>query len=300
MKCDKCKIQTTEGVQCSSCGNNLDFGCANITESGWRRLGTERRNNWKCPSCKSASPTKDPITLDNLMTEIRSIKLQLVGIPTMIDEIKCIREEIAELKSSCQFASDKLEEFTERLTGAEGRIEELERKFTMIETNQANIKTQLASNDQRSRLNNIEIKGIPLKKDENLFEIMDKLSVKAGYAVPRTQINYISRIPSSNSKNKPIIVGFINRYVKEDFIAAARALKTLKAEDLGYRDTPQRVYVNDHLNADSKLLLNRARELAKKNNFNFVWVKFGKIHARKNDTSRTIIINSEKDLNKIA
>lgn len=113
---------------------------------------------------------------------------------------------------------------------------------------------------------------------------MDIIGVKVGYRIPKAQINYISRVASFNSKEKSIIVSFINRYVKEDFIASARVLKTLKAQDLGYQDSPQQIYFNDHLNAESKLLLNKTRERAKTNNFNYVWVKFGKIHVRKNDT----------------
>ncbi|KOB66191.1 Uncharacterized protein OBRU01_21589 [Operophtera brumata] len=41
---------------CSTCSKHLDFGCAQISEAGWRKLGSDRRNAWKCSSCRNHSP----------------------------------------------------------------------------------------------------------------------------------------------------------------------------------------------------------------------------------------------------
>lgn len=95
-------------------------------------------------------------------------------------------------------------------------------------------------------------------------------------------------------------MSFTNRYVKEEFVAAARAYKTLSASEIGFQDSQQRVFVNDHLTAESKNLLTKTKAIAKAKDFSYVWVKFGKIHVRKNDTSSIIIITKDSDLNKVA
>lgn len=91
---------------------------------------------------------------------------------------------------------------------------------------------------RRSRSNNVEIKDVPHKSNENLFDIISKIGTKINYPVTKSQINFITRVPTREKEhNKPIIVSFCNRYVKEDFIAAARlAFKTqhLTASQIGF------------------------------------------------------------------
>ncbi|CAG5041580.1 unnamed protein product [Parnassius apollo] len=48
------------------------------------------------------------------------------------------------------------------------------------------LKKELATKEQWSRLNNVEIKGVPLKRDENLFSIVDNICTQVGYTIPET------------------------------------------------------------------------------------------------------------------
>ncbi|XP_045539862.1 uncharacterized protein LOC123722363 [Papilio machaon] len=288
----------------------LDFGCANITESGWRKLGTERRAQWKCPQCRPSSPTmpasaSEPsvsASLDVILCEIRDIRRQLVNLPTLVDDIKTIKEELSELKMFSEFSSGRLDDFQAKLVELEatvGTTVALRDSVNIVQADMAKLQFKLASDDQRSRLNNVEIKGIPLKTNENLFSIMESICREVKYNCPKSAINYISRVPMQNSKEKLIIVSFLNRYIKEEFIAAARAIKELTTSNLGFHCSPQRVYINDHLTVESKQLLSKVKAIAKERNYTFVWVKYGKIHIRKNTSSKTIIIRKETDLNKI-
>ncbi|XP_026729543.1 uncharacterized protein LOC113495137 [Trichoplusia ni] len=178
--------------------------------------------------------------------------------------------------------------------------EKLQESINCLQTDIAKIKFEFASQDQRSRLNNVEIKGVPLKKDENLFSIFDSISRKIKYNCPKTQINYISRVPIYNSSERLIIVSFLNRYSKEDFIAAARANRDLSAPDIGYQGSSNRIYINDHLSVEHKKLLSRVKAIAKEKSYEYVWFKHGKIHALKNQSSKLVIIRKDADLNKIA
>lgn len=309
MKCASCQSDFNDGVQCASCRKQLDFGCAQITEAGWRKLGADRRAAWKCFSCRSLSPvppppvSPEPTSLDEILKEVRDLKRQLAGMPSLLRDVKTIKEELVDLKSSCEFMGSRLEDFSNRIAEVESkvsRVDKMQESMNCLETTVADLKQQLSVADQRSRLNNVEIKGVPLKKDENLFSVIEAISKELDVNLPKAHIDYLYRVPLHGSKEKAIIVSFTNRYVKEDFVSAARARKSLSAPDIGFRDSVRRIFINDHLNADSKVLLNKTKTLAKEKGHSYVWVKYGKIHTRKNDSSPVVIINKETDLNRLS
>lgn len=237
------------------------------------------------------------------MKELRDIKHQLSTLSSIKVDITLIKNDVSDLKDTCNYMNEKMDDLSARVTSVETRVAELERLNEAVNILQNEIKAinlQLSTCEQRSRLNNVEIKGVPFKKDENLYKIVDAISRKVDFTLPKTQINYISRVPMHNSKEKLIIMSFINRYVKDDFIAAARLDKSLSTSDIGFQGSSNRIYVNDHLSIESKKILTATKLLAKEKNYKYVWVKHGKIHVRKNDSSGIIIIRYEKDLNKIA
>lgn len=310
MNCAVCCEKFNDGVQCSLCKKHLDFGCANISESTYRRMKAEKRAAWRCSSCQAGSSassqssarTPEPASLDKIMEKLNSMELKLVDLPKLISDIKGIKGNITNLQDSCQGAINRIEEFASRIEDVEARVTCLEASLSDIVEVKSQIFTCLRNDmtrDQLSRLNNIEIKGVPFKKSENLFDIIEKLGVSINYKVAKVQINYVSRIPTYSGNEKSIVVSFLNRYVKEDFVASARLLKSLSAADIGFKNDQGRIYVNDHLSPEYKKLLTRTKQRAKEKSYQFTWVKFSKIHVRKNDASHVITIKSESDLNKL-
>ncbi|XP_075986343.1 uncharacterized protein LOC142983391 [Anticarsia gemmatalis] len=303
--CAACNNQFNDGVQCGVCKRHLDFGCAGISEAGWRKLGADRRIQWKCAGCRASSPAvqvPEQVTLDTVLKEIRDMKRQLLTLPTLAEDMRTIKDELTELKASCEYSCGKLDELGSRVSDVESRVlvlEKLQDQVNCLQTDLQRTKNELSTYEQRSRLNNVEIKGVPVKQGENLFTIMEKINHKINYNLPKSQINYIYRVPMYNSKEKLIIVSFLNRYIKEDFIAAARAVKDLSTADLGFAGSFHKVYVNDHLSADHKKLLSKVKQVSKDKNYQFVWIKHGKIHILKDTNSKVLIIRSELDLNKI-
>lgn len=304
--CAVCSVQFSEGVYCTFCSSHIDFGCAKISELGWKKLGVDRRAQWKCPMCKISSPAVVPsesASMDTILSEIRDLKRQLLSLPTLVEDIQVIKDELSQVKATCDCTAGKLEEYGSRLSVVENKINEIEKLQDVVNNLQSDVtkmKYEAAAHDQRSRLNNVEIKGIPIKKGENLFDILEAVGRKVNYVCPKSQVNYISRVPIFNSNEKLIIVSFLNRYVKEDFIAAARADKDLSTSDVGFQGVSQRIYVNDHLSVENKKLLSKVKIVAKERSYEYVWVKHGKIHILKNQSSKLLIIRKESDLNKIA
>lgn len=332
-KCFRCNAEFRDGAQCSVCQERFDFPCAGITEGGYRKLG-DRRNAWKCPSCKSTgapsphflpgkkapglSPT--PADMDSIAMDIKNLTSQMASLPTLmasvkaiqldieelkslradITDIKLLRPELSEMKSSLDFIHSSVESLTSRISEISLEVQGLLKTkddLNQLQQRFDSLDIKIKEMEQRSRLNNIEIKGVPMTASENLFEVLEKLGNYIGFSIPKEQVNHIARIPMRNKEhNKTIIVSLHTRYLKEDFVAAAKKC-TISSADLGFTAN-QRIFVNDHLTPENKLLLNKTKNLGKEKGFAYVWVKGCKIFARKNPTSHAIIIKSESDLKK--
>lgn len=319
-KCAHCDNTVTDSAFCAGCKKHFGFCCASVTEAGYRKLGAERRAAWRCVKCKTAGLSVSPtpvspvpvnpadsgsmkgITLDMIFDEICSLKHQLSGLPALMEDVRNLKCDITDIQSTCEYNSACISDHNTKILQIENKISEMQAIQSALDLANKEItelKIDAAEKEQRSRLNNIEIKGLPEKKNENLYGIVDTISKKIGCEIPKAQINYIARVPTHNPKEKSIIISIHNRYIKEDFIAAARLHKGLLSSDFLSDDSAHRVFINDHLTPAIKRLLSLTKRIAKEKAYSFVWVKHCKIHVRKNDSSKVLVILRESDLNKI-
>ncbi|XP_072935930.1 uncharacterized protein [Epargyreus clarus] len=322
--CGRCGVQARDGAQCSLCSKQFDFPCAGITEVGYRKLG-DRKATWKCITCKTGAaspvPGKSPTSLspfatsdlDSVSVELRSLKDQMSSLPQLLAAVRSIQEDLTDLKSLKSEISDVKNSLDHIYTSVDGltrRISEIDLEVQTLKKTKEDVarlqlrlealETTAHESEQRARLNNIEIKGVPSTNSENLYNILSKISAKINVSVSNEQINYIARVPThGDNPNKNIIVSLHNRYLRDNFVSAAKKCKSLTPLDIGLNGS-NRIFVNDHLTVVHKKILNRAKGLAKERNFAFVWVKNCKIFVRKNTTSPIILIKTETDLKKIS
>lgn len=336
VKCTRCDVEFRDGVQCSLCQGNFDYPCAGITEAGYRKLG-DRRKAWKCSACKtagtcspmlgpsrSAASSKSPVLddLESITTELKRLTFQTASLPMLMESLKAIQSDIKDLKtlkddiadlklmkadvtdvkSSVEFIHHSVDTLANRVSVIEKEVDELRKSkddVAVLQQQVRELKCSIREQDQRARMNNIEIKGVPMSNTENLFSVVLKIGSIIQCPITKDQINYVARVPTRGDKMiKSIVVSVHNRYLKDDFVAAAKK-RIVTSADLGLQgDT--RVFINDHLTADNKMLLNKAKSLAKEKNFAFTWVKSCKIFMRKNPTSPVIAIKSEVDLQRLS
>lgn len=234
---------------------------------------------------------------ENLRTVVREI---------LSEELKPIKDDIINIKESFSFFNQQFEDLTKRVVKAEAELKSyktMSSELSQLKTTVSNLENRNNINDQWSRRSNIEIYGIPEKKNENLFQILNNISERTSCKIdPTKDIDFITRVsPKQSDKNKrikPIVVRFLARYKKDDFLSEARQLK-LKASDIGFTECENPIYINEHLTGANKALLHRTKSVAREKLFAYVWVKNCTIFARKNDSSPVIVVSSEQDLNKI-
>ncbi|XP_047027699.1 uncharacterized protein LOC124635788 [Helicoverpa zea] len=304
-KCGACDDPLSDGVRCTSCNQDLHFHCAGVTETGYRRLG-DRKLAWRCSKCKiSGAVSPKPNSDSVILREIKALADKLSPLESLKEELSLLRTEFADLKTSLSETNKDLKAFNDKIKEFEVRLQQVEKVQVQVDVLRSRLDTLEEENntkEQWSRMNNVEIKGVPQNSHENLFDVISKIGKKIDYPVSKAQVNFINRVPTREKDHtKPIIVSFCNRYVKEDFIAAARLVLKTGPLTSGQIDLPgnQRIYINDHLTLRNKALLAKIKKVAAERDFQYVWVKHSKIHARKTDTSPTIVLKSEKDLTKI-
>ncbi|CAK1594928.1 unnamed protein product [Parnassius mnemosyne] len=220
-------------------------------------------------------------------------------------ELKIIKDEVQEIKMSIAFINNKYDEMKERFEIYDKclvSVNSLSNEIGIIKSSLAKLEHESNIRDQWARRSNIEICGIPEKKNENLFDIIEKISQHVNFSFNKSDIDFLSRVAPSTKdpkKPKPIIVRFLSRYNKDDFLCKTKKLKSLKASDLGFSGTESLVFFNDHLTSLNKSLLRQVKIKAKDNNYRFVWVKNCSIMVRKSESSPIFHINNMVDLLKI-
>lgn len=247
--------------------------------------------------------------MEVIMSELKSLTSTVSNLPELVKSVKAIKEELMDLKkikseiSSMKSSLDFVHSSVDDLNGKVLKIEKEVQNFqkTMEEVSSLRHRVEsleqiVRDNEQRSRLNNIEIKGVPYSKSEDLYTILNQIGKKIDCNIAKEQINYIARVPMRGSTDKSIIVSLNNRYLKENFVSAAKIVKVITPRDLGLVGEGK-IYINDHLTLHNKILLNKTKEWAKAQGFSFVWVKGAKIFVRKNVTSPKRLIKSSADLN---
>ncbi|XP_026747600.1 uncharacterized protein LOC113508714 [Trichoplusia ni] len=270
--CGSCGEILTDGVRCTVCSQDLHFHCAGITEAGFRKLG-DRKLSWRCGKCKQSgmnstlAPSSPRIEPDSLvLKEIKALAEKLEPLESLRDEVVRLRKEFAELKSAVDDNTKEMKAFNTRISLVESRLVQVEKSQSQIDQIKIRLdqmEQEMNSSEQWARMNNVEIKGVPQTARENLFDILAKIGSKIEYPVTKSQINFITRVPTrEKDRTKPIVVCFCNRYVKEDFIAAARLVSKsnpITASLIGFSEN-HRIYVNDHLTVHNKVFWRRLRK----------------------------------------
>lgn len=242
--------------------------------------------------------------LNEISSKVSHMQAEMSAIKIIQQDLQQVRSDISELKATF---NTKLDHLNNRMDDIDTRVSAVEHLGKDVEELKSQVKELLNErykNEQWVRRSNIQINGIPEKAGENLLKIVKCLADHSGFSLnPESDIDFATRVAVKNDtdqkKTKPIIVKMQSRYKKDDFLSSLRKMKHMKASDIGFLGSDSRVYFNDHLSAQNKYLLQKAKIKAKEKNYAFCWVRNCTIMVRKSDKSPVIHITTEESLNKI-
>lgn len=201
-------------------------------------------------------------------------------------ELESLRKEVGELRNSVAMFNDLYESMKSKQESLVKENKELSR------TNEQLTK-HVAELQQYSRMNNVEIKGVPETKGESCEAILQQIAEKIGCPVSPAEIDVVHRVPAKGGPN--IIARFCSRQKKAEFASRARKAR-LSTRSIGIINQDKPIFVNDHLTPENKRLFAQALALKKEKQWQFLWIDNCRIKARKSTDSRVYRISGVDDL----
>lgn len=158
--------------------------------------------------------------------------------------------------------------------------------------------------EQRSKLCNIEVTGVPTSKNESTEEIMKKIAEIIGILIQPHDIVVSHRVSTKTAAQAPnIICQLRDRRLKSQWMVAYKSYlrrssdTKLTAAQIHNNWTNTRIYLNFHLTIDNKRKLHDTKSRAQELGYKYVWVNNdAPILIRKNENTLVLAIRSSNDI----
>uniref|UniRef100_A0A2A4IUU8 FP protein C-terminal domain-containing protein n=1 Tax=Heliothis virescens TaxID=7102 RepID=A0A2A4IUU8_HELVI len=217
-----------------------------------------------------------------------------------------IDKKIAGFDDTISFNNNILEEMKMKLNEKVCIIEKLEKENAELRSNVNDLTSRLNLVEQHMRECNIEITGMPEYQTENLANVVLQLGKAVECPVTIEDIQHVTRVAKLNKDNnrpRAVVLKLRSRAVRDNLLAAVTKYNRshtndkLSSRHLGMGGKREPIYVSEHLSPHNKHLHAATRLKAKETEYKFVWVRDGRIYAKKNETSQAICIRSFETLN---
>lgn len=339
VECAKCSKEIRNDGKhliCATCKNafHLTKNCAGVSESTFTAMSQVKRDNWICRSCRnneslsvpspahSSAPNPSKET-GSLREELASMNAKLEALlslkqsvdslevlPAKLDEllalgpiVECLQTTVKDVQTSIADFSAKYNSLltlatsnNQTVKALQAEVSDLQAKVQSQATEILKIRTEQNDSEQYSRLANMELHGLPTSPGENLVasiaELASKLSIAKTFQC--SDIQEVHRLPGRRDGIAPVLIRFSSVSLKEAWMAERGALRLLSQTG----GIP-RLYFNDNLTRANKELFWLARQKGKAQGYKFVWVKRGKIFAKKSEGSDLIRVNQITDIDSI-
>ena len=249
-----------------------------------------------------ASPVDD----HNLTAQ--NITLEVADLQSLFLELRSLREEV---NSKLDVISRHIEGIKDRVSACESRMVKLEERVDSIERRGGGeasaaaaaadsqlmstieqLKSELNDRDQELLCNDVELSCVPELKGENVVHSVLVLAKKLGVEVSDRDVVSAVRVgrvlegggaAAEEARPRVIVVRVARRALRDQLLQAARVRRGATTEGTGLPGQPRRFYVNERLTRVNRQLFRRARELAGRHGWRFVWSRDGKVFVRRHD-----------------
>lgn len=203
-----------------------------------------------------------------------------------------------EIQNALDFNSDINDKLRQRVEKLEAECKESTRTAAIV----SSLKLKIEAMEQHARSCNIEICGIPEKRGENLMELMASIGKHIKLSVHQSDIRAIHRVPQAQvhvGRPKNIIVKVSSRILRDNILSAFRKAKNVTSSDVGIPGAPRPMFMGEHLTLERKRLFRDCREIAKKENYQYVWIKHATVLVRESNNHAAMAIRTHGDISKI-
>ncbi|CAG4986934.1 unnamed protein product [Colias eurytheme] len=318
-KCSTCLKNVTRklpGLECSRCSKIVHATpeCAKLSNKQLITLRASNSLEWSCENClKNISNRSSFFTPEEESEDEdngdENPKLVSVDIKKLLHDIsqeikKSIREQLEDFQRALTFATDEVADMGVKLESQETKIKKLENRNMELCNQNKNLELRVAAleqhiqnTEQKNLCNALEIAGIPKLPEENLKSIATSIANKLDIKV--TDIESLRRLPGRNEKPGQIFVELKSPEMRDQWVAAAKSkeifVKDLKLPTCTASTAAERIYIREALTSNMKTVLYNAKHKLR-GTYKYVWLKRGRIYAKKADGDKAHIIRSVADI----
>jgi len=323
--CIMCQEEEKEGEEMQKCS-----GCAETAHSNciqyYRQYSQNRQSSrtWKCTKC--ARGTNSPVAAPeggfsfNEYAPLLQAKFLEGNITKSVTGHFDIA--VGEIKGLISDLANKVAEQNKRILVLEKEKDELLKKADEQKTNYDALQSRVDDLEQQNLALNLEIHGVPEIPGENLNNVAQDIADTMGVSESTREICEMYRGRKMKNKPRAIVIKFSNAEDRESWLSgrkteefrnyslpaafsqvaaippqAGAAFKGRKKKSgSDYAGTTHNVKIFEQLTFHKRTLLYETTEAAK-GKFKFVWARGGKIFARKDENTKTLIrINNRDDI----
>lgn len=267
--------------------------------------------------------TEDPVTMDKISTLLDE-KLS-ASLSIFMDSFrKALRDDVkemvkSEMESVVKSIKDDFSTTTDYICAEQtslrtdikknaDTIKQLECENIKLQAEIVSLNARLVGIDKMSRNCNIELQAVPERKTENVLQLLKKLCDVIKAPIEDGHISACRRVAKHNpNSNRPrnIIVSFTTPRIRDQVLSAVHrynkvhAGRGLRSSDLDIPGEPCKIFASEHLSPEQKNLHAATRQAAREHNYKYVWIRYGQIYARKDDTAGALLIKNLDSLSKM-
>jgi hypothetical protein len=221
------------------------------------------------------------------------------------DALRVVKDEFT---ATTDFIVAEQEDLKTKINNQITIIENLQKDKNDLKLQTSKVVSKLSIMESLSRSHNLEIHAVPENKNEDLPNLFHKLCQVVGASIDQSAVRACRRVAKMNpASNRPrnILVTLSSPQQRDLVISSVYRFNKSRPNDmlsclhLGMNGADRRIYVAEHLSPELKALHAESRKFAADNNFKFVWIRFGKIYIRKDESSNAINVRNSDVLLKL-
>lgn len=303
--CNEACVNPKDSVKCADCSSEFHIGCSKIRSTKFAKMTPQDIAAWRCSSCKQevASVASQPDTEDSTLFELlRGIKIDMTkNSQETRDGFASLKLDVANVNTTLNKLESKLSSLETENSALKTQCEDLKQENIQLSKQVQSLQSDMSEIQQYTRSNNIEIKGVPLTANENIYSLLNTVANVLNINHNSAEVSIAHRLQQTKDRSLPpsIVVQFVSRYTRNEWLAAARK-KRLQTTDLSMTFTPAPVYINEHLTKENKALLGKSKFLVRKTKLHAAWTRNGAIHIKRSSESRTQRVTSLAEVCDIA
>lgn len=316
--CTNSVTKKLPGIQCQGfCRKFYHIKCVDMSKEAMNLLNSITGSAWICNSCRvndNVTASSSPSVVDPLnsltQSKLDAGEASLAAFMQQVTrELRDIKKQQVELLASVNFCSNKVTDFEAMMSefkASQKTVEMLKKQNETLVCQVATLNKKVHDFEQHSRLKNVEIQGVPEKAGEDIFCVVKKIYDFMDLIYDQQLIESAYRVRSYNASSskaeRNIIVSFTSKKSRDALLSAART-KRLGGSDKqpGFKvdSVSNKLFLNEHLTPDNKILFRNARGAAKDKNYKYCWIKNAVIFVRKDDRAKVRRISTLDDISKM-